>query len=327
MGLTFRAPLLNRPGCPSPALDIFAQTTVGGAGAPICSLLVQPVPPTFSNVAVPGHQVADVYLDRGQNASLTSQLTGLMLGGRTQIASAREALPTFAVIWIGHNEILGAAQSGDASLATTPGTFTARYMVLMDSLATLNLKSAALLGLFDVTKIPAISRGSEYYAAKQSGKLPTSFTVDATCAPASSGGIGESVLVPHGYGLADLLRRAVAGTAVTLNCATDAAVLTQTETQTLASSVAAYNVTIAQQAQAKGWLYLDPNPVFDSLRAAGEVPLFPNLPPSPLATTQPFGKWLSLDGAHPSGLTHRLVANRLIAAVNAKYGTTFAPAP
>ena len=45
------------------------------------------------------------------------------------------------------------------------------------------------------------------------------------------------------------------------------------------AAVTAYNATISAQATAKGWAYIDPNPVLDSLRTAGEIPLFPNPPP------------------------------------------------
>jgi lysophospholipase L1-like esterase len=91
--------------------------------------------------------------------------------------------------------------------------------------------------------------------------------------------------------------------------------------------VTAYNANISQQAQAKGWAYLDVNPLLDSLKAAGEIPLFPNAPPSPLSVSQPFGKWFSLDGVHPSAGAHKLIANRVIAAINAKYGSSISPVP
>ena len=35
----------------------------------------------------------------------------------------------------------------------------------------------------------------------------------------------------------------------------------------------------------------------------------------------PYGRYISLDGVHPSSLAHQLVANALIKTINAKYGT------
>ena len=63
------------------------------------------------------------------------------------------------------------------------------------------------------------------------------------------------------------------------------------------------------------------------MRTAGEIPLFPNPPPSPLSATQPFGKWFSLDGVHPNAAAHKVIANRIIAAINAKYGSTIPAVP
>ena len=36
----------------------------------------------------------------------------------------------------------------------------------------------------------------------------------------------------------------------------------------------------------------------------------------------PFGTWFSFDGAHPAREGHRAIADALITAINAKYGTT-----
>ena len=49
--------------------------------------------------------------------------------------------------------------------------------------------------------------------------------------------------------------------------------------------------------------------------------------PSPLSVTQPFGKWFSLDGVHPTAAAHKVIANHIIAAINAKYGSTIPVAP
>ncbi len=53
----------------------------------------------------------------------------------------------------------------------------------------------------------------------------------------------------------------------------------------------------------------------------GEIPLFPNAPPSPLSLTEPFGPWLSLDGVHPNAAAHVLIADHVIDAINTTYGT------
>ncbi|MFQ5550100.1 MAG: SGNH/GDSL hydrolase family protein, partial [Gemmatimonadales bacterium] len=115
--------------------------------------------------------------------------------------------------------------------------------------------------------------------------------------------------------------------AVTLDCQADAEVLTRDEALGLSQSVAAFNQVIEQQANDRGWGYLNPNVVLDSLKQIGEVPPFPNVPPNPLSTPEPFGPWFSRDGVHPTFAAHRLVANRLIEEINATYGTSLTPVP
>ena len=64
---------------------------------------------------------------------------------------------------------------------------------------------------------------------------------------------------------------------------------------------------------------MNPNQALDSLKAAGQITA---TGPNFAAPTAPFGKWLSLDGAHPSSAAHVLLTNYLIDVINAKYGTT-----
>jgi hypothetical protein len=198
----------------------------------------------------------------------------------------------------------------------------------------MNLKGAVLIGVVKVTNLPYFSPGAAYYAAKLANALPPTFTVSPNCAPSSSGpgAVGDLMLVPFAYGFGVLLAQASAGNPVTLDCANDVStagysILTGAEIVTLLGAVTAYNAAISQVAQAKGWAFLDPNPTLDSLKnVAKEIPLFPNAA-GPLAVTQPFGKWFSLDGVHTSALGHKLIANKLIAAINAKYSSTIPAVP
>jgi lysophospholipase L1-like esterase len=326
LGVPFDAPLLTRPGCPPPLVDVFSGATVGGTSAPICSFLETATHDHLTNVAVPGAKLVDIFSNTAPGNG-ANPLTAIMLGGRTQLQAARATAPTFITVWIGHNEILDAAENGDPSQATDPATFATRYTAVVDSLATLGVQGALLLAVLDPTKIPFLSTGAGYWQASHSGTLPAGFMVTANCAPGLEGGVGDETLVPFSYGIGELLRRASGGQPVTLDCVNDARLLSSAETTTLRSDLASYNATISARAAVHGWIYLDLNPVFDSLRATGEIPAFPNLPPDPLSTMQPFGRWLSRDGVHPSALAHQLVANRIVAAINTRYGTAFGAVP
>ena len=94
-------------------------------------------------------------------------------------------------------------------------------------------------------------------------------------------------------------------------------------------AVQAYNATIAAAAQARGWVYLDPLPPFAQLAAdPTAIRPFPAFDPTdPEHLSAPFGTAFSLDGIHPSASTHKLVADDLIQAINAKYGTSIPAAP
>jgi lysophospholipase L1-like esterase len=325
MDVTFDLTLLARPGCPPPLTNIFTGATVGDPAAPLCSSLSTPAPVGVHNVAVPGARVVDIFSNNAPGGG-TNQLTALLLGGSTQLQAARVSQPTFITVWIGNNEVLSAALTGTAAAATPAAVFAERYGDMVDSLETLAVQGALLIGVVNVSRIPALSPGAAWFLAAAQGALPPTFAVDPNCAPAAGGGVGDAVLVPFLYGFGELFARAASGASVTLDCVEDAPVLTGGEVTHLSGLVEAYNAVIAGEAAARGWAYLDPNPVLDSLHAAGEIPLFPAAPPNPDAETAPFGPWLSRDGVHPSARAHRLIAHHVIDAINRQYDTAI-PAP
>jgi lysophospholipase L1-like esterase len=103
----------------------------------------------------------------------------------------------------------------------------------------------------------------------------------------------------------------------------DAYVLDPTEVTTLATTITNYNNYIQAKATAIGFAYYDPNVLFAAQRATGAIPPFPNL----ASATATFGTLFSLDGVHPSGAGHRLIANALIPVINTKYSTTLPVVP
>jgi lysophospholipase L1-like esterase len=91
----------------------------------------------------------------------------------------------------------------------------------------------------------------------------------------------------------------------------------------LTAAVNAYNAHVQAKATELGWAYADPNQLIALLRQSGCILPVPNLGAS--GTTSPFGACVSLDGVHPSATGQAQIANALITAINAKYGTTLAP--
>ncbi|HEY6785044.1 MAG TPA: hypothetical protein VI159_08830 [Gemmatimonadales bacterium] len=337
MHAPFYQPLLNKPGCAPPYTNVFTQARLGGGTSQTCLLREgqTPPPPYISDVAVPGATASSPTnnLVPGSNSNL---LTQLFLGGLTQIGMMRKVQPTFITVWIGNNDVLGAATDqthpGDSLEVTDTTTFKAEYKAMLDSIGAIgSVKGGVLIGVADVTQIPYASLGAVYFQLKATklAALP-SFQVDPSCAPSALGGVGDSSLVPffYGLGLIAAAQAAPAGGPFILNCGSDDLVITKPEFLKLHNSVLAFNAYISAQATARGYAYFDPNVALAQLKAdTTQVAFFPHAPPDPRATTAPFGTAFSFDGVHPSAATHKLVANALIAVINAKYGTSLKTIP
>ncbi len=340
----FFSPLLNKPGCPPPFTNVFTQARLGGGTPTTCALRKIPAnaPPYISNTAVPGAEVIDIYknLDTASNAN---SLTQFFLGGLTQAQMMERAHPTFVTVWIGNNDVLGAATSspngGDSTKITSVANFQARYGAMLDTVQAARPEGVVLIGVANVTAIPFFSLGRTYWAIKNGlvpgAAFPAAFTVSSNCAPIATGipgARGDSVLVPFPYGAA-LLGAAQAGASRNLDCLDSvAAVVVPSELRKLVTTVTAYNTYISAQAMTRGWAYLDPNAKFAALAAdTAQVRPFPYFPQGnagdTVAVRRPFGRAFSLDAVHPSASTHRLIADTLRLLINSKYGTAIPPIP
>jgi lysophospholipase L1-like esterase len=335
MGSTFFVPYMNRPGCPGPLTNVFTQARVGGGGAGFCALRKsQSFPPPFlSNLGVPGAEVVEAfnYFDPTIVPSATDVYRTFLLGGYTPVAAARRARPTFVTVWLGNNDVLGAvldmANAGNPALVTPSATFATRYAALMDSLDQIGtIQGGVLIGVVHVVLAPYSSTGRAYAAA--AAAIPT-LTVNPNCLVGAAVPGGQPPLdsvfvsVPFHYG-APLVSQAAAGVPTTLDCSVPQ-VISTAEALNMVAEVGGYNAAIAQAAQARGWVYLDPNALLVSL--LGSIRPFPAFPPDPAATTAPFGAALSHDGVHPSSSTHRLIAQSLRAVINAVYNTSIPAIP
>src|SRR6266550_3197527 len=340
----FFSPLLNKPGCPPPYTNVFTGARYAVPGQPFpsvattCALrrIPNPAPPYISNTAVPGAEVIDIYknLDPTSNAN---SLTQFFLGGLTQTQMMERAHPTFVSVWIGNNDVLGAAtnaaNAGDSTLITPIGTFQTNYGAMLDSIENAGPKGVLLIGVANVVSVanrtglpptqppangvPFFSYGSTYYVLDAAGAIPGPFTAAVTCAPPR----GDSVLVPFPLGGALI----AAGGTLTCN---EPQTIQPAELVKLSTTVAAYNTYISGQATARGWTYVDPNPTLDSLkRIPTQVGFFPGFNAPCANNPPPFGLAFSCDGIHPSAATHRLLAQKLRDAINAAYTTAIPPIP
>ena len=338
MGTRFAYPSLAMPGCPPPYKNIFGQRIVGTSTT--CALRTDNTA-TLNNVAVPG---ATSYDPTAWATPATNTLTSLFLSGTSQVSKALQANPTFATVWIGNNDVLGPATSGmlvytsgpniGQSNVTSLAQFQANYDLMIDSLVAgaPGLKGV-LIGVAQVGALPYFTRGDTIFnnptlQAQISAVAGTAVTVLANCATAAQ---GNSLI-----GLMPLISAIKAGQhPAVISCQAnvpaapvgDILVLDAAEQATIAARVTAYNNYIQQKAAAIGFAYFDPNVAFAQLIAAGAIPAHPNFGNLANLTGSGFGTYFSYDGVHPSAATHKLVANALVTAINAKYGTSLNPIP
>lgn len=332
MNTRFAYPSLVMPGCPPPISNLLTGARVGGASSTSTTCLLRNpagVGTTLNNVAVPGITSFDpTATGNPSNANLQNNnpLVQIILGGQSMVQRALENNPTFASVWVGNNDILAPALSGFPGTATPVPTFIANYSKMINELTAgaPGLKGV-LIGVVQVTEVPILFQvgvlaASPTALAAASQVAGTPLTIDpTTCQGANLGALLYFPALPT-YKTRPapftgvIFCQKVAGGGP--NDPGDPGVLDIGEQAQVAATVTGYNTYIKAKADSVGFAYFDPSPVLDSLRTAGQVPPFPAL-----TTSTPFGQYFSLDGIHPSAAAHKLIANHVMDAINAKYGT------
>jgi lysophospholipase L1-like esterase len=342
MGTQYHYPALSMPGCPRPVANFQTQARVvtglpanATAADSACGLRVaSSVTDILNNVAVPGAISVDPI---SATSPASNALTTFILGGKTQVQRALMARPTFATIWIGNNDVLGAGASGilvptpalgQDGILSTLATFSASYDAMIKQLtdSAPGIKGV-LIGVVQVGGIPLLSTGDTIFKASAANRA-TMNAIAGTTVAVDAGCNGSTALV----NVPSLLGAVRAGTHPALISCTknypaapvgDIFVLDPTEQATLGSLITSYNSYIASKAAAIGFAYLDPNPILAANRANNTIPRLPAFT-SPTAT---FGSLISLDGVHPAAAAHKLIANEIIKVINAKYSMALQPVP
>lgn len=323
VGTRFAVPLLRKPGCRPPLTNILTGARYLGATATTCAGR-DPVSVTdiINNVAVPGALAADPTANG--NGPGSSVLTQMILGGATQVTRALEAKPTFVTVEIIGNDILAPAGSGQLGGVTPVGTFTANIDRIVDPLVAGGVRGGVLFGTVNVLRsaifFPAAALQNPQFAgsiAQAAGVPPAQLIIHPNC-------VGSTSLISFPGIVAFLRASAVKIIACQPNTIPgtvvgDAGVLDPAEQASLTTTITAYNAYLSQKAAAAGWGFYDVNTTLDAAIARGDI-----TPVNLANPAQPFGRFMSLDPAHPSAIGHRYIANDLIDVVNAKYGTSIA---
>jgi len=268
----------------------------------------------------------------------SNALTTFILGGQTQVAKAIQANPTFVTIEIGNNDWLPAALTGALGPNATLGSpgitnidsVIAQYARAVNALVAARPKlKGALLGVFPLQAPSALFPAESLY---------TNPTLNAEFTAAAGGSV---TYIPNCTGSHALISLdilsfwAASGIPKVVSCQRgvpqepygDYFILDSLKIDTLETAIGTWNAYISAKADSLGWAYLDPLTLFLPLKfpttGTPAIPPFPNF----ASATQPFGPYITLDGIHPSGAAHVLIANGLIAAINAKYGVSIPAVP
>ena len=330
MQTRFAYPALTMPGCPPPLNNLLTQSRVTLKGdsastGTTCRFRVPgSVTSVLNNVAVPGVTSFDPTAPVGPAASA---LTQLFLGGKTMVMKALDAQPTFATVWIGNNDVLGPGTSGLIGTATPLDVFRRNYdIIVRDLVAGAPGLKGVLIAVAQVPNVPLMIPAAAFTNPAVLGAASQVAGRAVSLDPVTCAGTGLGSLIDFQYLAA--IRARPAGFPGTIFCSPisgggqtdlgDFLVLDPTETASLTTLISGYNSYIKAKADSVGFAFFDPNPLLAGLKASGAVPVFPNL----TSVTQPFGQFFSLDGVHPSAAAHILIADSLVAVINAKYGTT-----
>lgn len=370
-GITdFQQPLVQEvavtdpPGdtCLGPVFDAstgsITVTDVSQMGGPLNALLPRP----YDNLGLPGFNVADLTEIRHGNpagndkekiAALVLRnfppfpFDGMNAIDEADILLAGATGDTLVSLWIGNNDVLGAATSGivvDGATLTTAADFEAAYQAILDSLHPSTRLVAA--NVPDVTAIPftttippvvvdpatlqpvlidghpvsLLGEGDDAFPCVLQGGQ------DLGC-PLPEGtlvNLSASALLGMGIGIP----RALGGTGLPLPTGKINAtgvhpgvVLYPDMVALLRSRTDQYNATIASKIGAAGGALWDTHAFFDDVRAHGYTI-------GGITVTTQFvrGGIFSYDGVHPSNIGYAIVADQLVQTLNAQ-GPQVLPRP
>lgn len=287
----------------------------------------------INNLGVPGIKLADI-----QTPGYGSQIGNAYFERITPAANplqtyfqrvkAEAATATFFTCWLGNNDVLGYATSGGVINATASNTITRTDTFQLKANRIINVLTASgakgvVATIPNVTNVPffttvrvaAIKATFKASNPALSLYIQTSAGVrEATDADlltlTSSATIGTATPgnpFPVGAGLS----------ATAANPLPSQFVLDASEQTLVRDATTAYNTALTAKANEKGLAVFDANAFFARIAATGIVSDAVNNTAAFVA-----GNLFSLDGVHPTPRGYAVIANEMINAINAKYGSS-----
>jgi phospholipase/lecithinase/hemolysin len=263
-----------------------------------------------TDLAVPGALLEDALatvpsLPIDNLTDLVLGIPGLFEGvALTQTEWAVALQPTTIFVWIGNNDVLGAASAADPSLATPLPVFQAEFQTLMQSLASTGA-TIVVGNIPDVTVVP-------FFTPTQVIEAETGLPIDVL-GPILGIAPGDYV-TPEGVALIPGILTNPSTGPIPPNF-----VLTAAQAVQIRAIVDGYNGVIQQQAAAVGAFVVDIHRLTQQLRAQGAQANGETL------TTAFLGGLFSLDGVHPTNTGYAVIANTFIATLNSPLGAAVPP--
>ncbi|HJS59060.1 MAG TPA: SGNH/GDSL hydrolase family protein [Vicinamibacteria bacterium] len=311
---SFEQPTIAAPGIP-PELRLVSLTPP--VIAPVSSTPGQPtnlgLERPYNNLAVPGATVGD---------ALTTVSGGLhdviLRGGGTQVAQAVALRPTFITLWIGNNDVLGAALRGQAvsGVTLTPAQdFRQAYLAI---LVALNQTGARIVAanLPDVTAIPFVTtippvviNPATREPVVVNGRTIPLLGPNGPLSPNAFVTLAASSLLAQGVGIP----RELGGQGTPLP---NEVVLDPGEAQTIRDHVNTHNQIIRELCAAANIPMLDIHALLDELAVFGREIGGVRINADFLT-----GGFFGYDGVHPTDLGYAILANEWIGVINQNGGS------
>jgi len=314
---SFQQPTVSEPGIPPelalvslvPAPIIAPKATA--AGVPTNLLLPSP----YNNLGIPGALSVDLLTRTTDDGGFHDLV--LRKQGKTALQQGLALGPSVVTLWIGNNDVLGAAIRGKAvdGVTLTPASvFRAAYTAIVEALLAAQLRTIAA-NLPDVTSIPFVTTIPPYVVDPASGR-PVVVAGQRVPLLGPNGPLAESSLVT--LAASALLARgegipaALGGRGTPLP---DEVILDAGELAMIRERVAANNQAIAEICRGAGIPVLDVNALLKEIATTGRVVGGVRLTGAFLT-----GGVFSYDGVHPTDLGYALIANEWIKLINAAGG-------
>jgi len=345
----FQQPLVGETrNVTNPALVCLGATVSGntigvGAVSQMTNPLNATLPRPYDNLAISGARVSDLVDLKVSNPSgnTANQAAALVLRnflggpfeGRNAVDEANMLTPDLVTLWIGNNDVLGAALSGVAQegVTLTPvAAFRAKFGEVMTGLRATG-RTIVVLNIPDVAAVPftttvppvVVNPATRQPVLVGGQQVPllgprTSSTCPTAPCPLPPGSLVTIQAIPllaQGIGIP----MALGGRGTPLpdgsftppGTLTAGVVLYPDEVAAIRARTGELNAEIAGAASANGAILLNVHSIFEQIKAHGI-----EIGGITLNTSFLTGGLFSADGFHPSNIAHAIVALEIIDALN-----------